>query len=219
MIGNKFYPTSKKLINKMLEGIDLSMVSSILDPSAGKGDIVEILRKREEESYNRLNSDIDCIEMGRDLRSVLEGRGFHVVADDFFQYNTMKEYDLIITNPPFSNSSSHLMKPLDLQERNGGVVVCLLNAETLKNPYTDEKKVLKQRLEDSHARIEFLPDAFVDAERKNGVEVALMKEMSLEEKAVIDDLQGKEEYSKVFVNLDDYLFSTSHLNLLESSEE
>lgn len=58
------------------------------------------------------------------------------------QYSTMKEYDLIIMNPPFSNGNSRLWKALDLQERNGGAVICLLNAETLKNPYTKYSKVV-----------------------------------------------------------------------------
>lgn len=131
MVGNEFYPTPKSLINKMLEGTDLSMVVSVLEPSAGKGDIVEVLKEREKNHGWKL--DIDCIEMDRDLRSVLQGRSFRVVAGDFLSYNTMKEYDLIIMNPPFSNGSSHLLKALDLQERNGGAVICLLNAETLKH--------------------------------------------------------------------------------------
>lgn len=42
--------------------------------------------------------------------------------------------------------------------------------------------------------------------------------MTSEEKAVIDDFEGEKEYSKVFANPEYYLFSTSNLNLLESSE-
>lgn len=69
MVGNEFYPTAKSLINKMLEETDLSMVFSILEPSAGKGDIVEVLKERND---NRLKFDIDCIKIDRDLRSVLQ---------------------------------------------------------------------------------------------------------------------------------------------------
>lgn len=47
-MGNEFYPTPKNLIDKMLKGTDLSMISSVLEPSAGKGDIVEVLRERRE---------------------------------------------------------------------------------------------------------------------------------------------------------------------------
>ena len=178
MLNSEFYPTPKKLIDKMLEGTDLSMVFSVLEPSAGKGDIVEVLDKLQGSygrNYERLKFDIDCIELDRDLRSVLEGKEFRVVASDFLKYSTIKEYDLIIMNPPFSTGSSHLQKALDLQERNGGAVICLLNAETLKNPYTNERKALKQRLEDYDASIEFVEDAFIDAERKTNVEVALVK--------------------------------------------
>lgn len=197
MVGNEFYPTPKSLINKMLEGTDLSMVFSVLEPSAGKGDIVEVLKERND---NRLKFDIDCIEMDRDLRSVLQGRGFRVVAGDFLQYNTMKEYDLIIMNPPFSNGSSHLLKALDLQERNGGAVICLLNAETLRNTYMKERKVLKQRLKDYNARIEFLPDAFVDAERKTKVEVALVKVLLPKperQSVILERLKKAEEQEEV----------------------
>jgi len=37
----------------------------------------------------------------------------------------MKEYSLIILNPPFSNGCKHLLKALEMQQRNGGAVVCL----------------------------------------------------------------------------------------------
>ena len=94
MVSSEFYPTPKKLIDKMLEGTDLSMVFSILEPSAGKGDIVEALDQMQGHNYGRnytrLKFDIDCIEVDRDLRSVLEGKEFRVVASNFLQYSTMK---------------------------------------------------------------------------------------------------------------------------------
>ena len=43
-----FYPTPQNLIDKMLCGLDFSMIKSILEPSAGKGNIVEALKKKEE---------------------------------------------------------------------------------------------------------------------------------------------------------------------------
>lgn len=43
-----FYPTPQNLIDKMLCDIDFSMIKSILEPSAGKGDIVEALNKKAE---------------------------------------------------------------------------------------------------------------------------------------------------------------------------
>ena len=43
-IDNKdFYPTPDDVICKMLENIDTSLYSSILEPSAGKGNIIKSL--------------------------------------------------------------------------------------------------------------------------------------------------------------------------------
>ncbi len=87
----------------------------------------------------------------------------------------MKEYSLIIMNPPFSNGCKHLLKALEMQERNGGAVVCLLNAETLKNPCTNDRVDLQRKLTEYNAKIEFIQDSFLDAERKTAVEIALIK--------------------------------------------
>lgn len=173
-----FYPTPETIINKMLCDIDFRMIQSILEPSAGSGNIVEAIKKKEKfysSTYNKVNYDIDCIEADQNLQSILKGKNFRVVYNDFLTYDTMKEYDLIIMNPPFSNGCKHLLKALEMQQRNGGAIVCLLNAETLKNPYTNDRQYLQRKLTEYNAKVEFIQDAFMDAERKTAVEIALVK--------------------------------------------
>ena len=180
MLPKDFYPTPQNLIDKMLSDLDFTMIRDILEPSAGKGDIVEEL-KNKAETHNKywgnkeFKFDIDCIEVDQNLQHILKGKNFRVVYNDFLTYNTMKEYDLIIMNPPFSNGCKHLLKALEMQHRNGGAVVCLLNAETLKNPCTNDRQDLQRKLTEYNARIEFIQDAFQDAERKTAVEIALIK--------------------------------------------
>lgn len=179
-IDNKdFYPTPQNLIDKMLSDIDFSMVHTILEPSAGKGNIVDKLKKIEEVKnkyyFKNINLDIDCIEADQNLRTILKSKNYRVVYNDFLTYNTMKTYDLIIMNPPFSNGCKHLLKALKMQEKTGGSVICLLNSETLKNPYTNERKQLLQLLKEYEANIQYLQDAFLEAERKTKVEIALIK--------------------------------------------
>lgn len=175
-----FYPTPKNLIDKMLCDLDFSVIKSILEPSAGKGDIVEALKKKEG-NHNKYYGkqyyqfDIDCIEADQNLQHILKGKNFRVVYNDFLTYSTMKEYDLIIMNPPFSNGCKHLLKALEMQQRNGGAVVCLLNAETLKNLCTNDRQDLQRKLTEYNAKIEYIQDAFLDAERKTAVEIALVK--------------------------------------------
>lgn len=180
MLPKDYYPTPQNIIDKMLLDLDFTMIKSILEPSAGKGDIVEALKKKEG-NHNKFYGkqyyqfDIDCIEADQNLQHILKGKNFRVVYNDFLAYNTMKEYQLIIMNPPFSNGCKHLLKALEMQKRNGGAIVCLLNAETLKNPCTNDRLDLQRKLTEYNAKIEYIQDAFLDAERKTAVEIALVK--------------------------------------------
>lgn len=173
-----FYPTPKHLAKKMFFSLDFTMINSILEPSAGKGNLIEPIKEQERilsDRWNKFNFDIDCIEMDSDLQHILQGKGYRLVHDDFLTYETMKEYDLIVMNPPFSNGCKHLLKALDMQKRNGGAIVCLLNAETLKNQCSNERITLARALERYEASIEYFQDAFTGAERTANVEVALIK--------------------------------------------
>ncbi|MBQ7646990.1 MAG: hypothetical protein IJS94_06960, partial [Clostridia bacterium] len=67
-----FYPTPPALINKMLEGIDWKYVETILEPSAGKGDILRQIALKEATTLYRGNRfDVDCIEIDPYLRQIL----------------------------------------------------------------------------------------------------------------------------------------------------
>lgn len=161
----EFYPTPKELLERM--NFKFYTIKTVLEPSAGKGDIADYVR-------GKCDADIDCIEIDPNLRHILTGKGYPVVHDDFLTYEGRKQYDLIIMNPPFSNGDEHLLKALELMER-GGNIVCILNAETIRNPFSNKRKVLVQKLSEYNADIEYVKDAFKDAERKTDVEVALIK--------------------------------------------
>lgn len=194
-----FYPTPEAIINKMLCDIDFKMIHSILEPSAGKGNIVEAIKKKET-NYNKFSFDIDCIEADQNLQSILKGKNFRVVYNDFLTYDTMKEYDLIVMNPPFSNGCKHLLKALEMQQRNGGAIVCLLNAETLKNPCTNDRQYLQRKLTEYNAKVEFIQDAFIDAERKTAVEIALIKVQLPEvqrQSFILDGLQKAQQQKEI----------------------
>lgn len=206
-----FYPTPEAIINKMLYDIDFRMIQSILEPSAGSGNIVEAIKKKEKfysSAYNKVNYDIDCIEADQNLQHILKGKNFRVVYNDFLTYDTMKEYDLIVMNPPFSNGCKHLLKALEMQQRNGGAVVCLLNAETLKNPCTNDRQYLQRKLTEYNAKVEFIQDAFMDAERKTAVEIALIKVKLPDvqrDSFILDELRKAQEQREVEENDSYYL--------------
>lgn len=176
---NTFYPTPQALADKMLAGIDFDYVQSVLEPSAGKGDLAEAVLKKWSASYRHWQNkkapwDLDCIEADPNLRFILKGKGLRVVGDDFFTHQTYKRYSLIVMNPPFDRGAEHLLKALEVQ-KNGGTVICLLNAETILNPRTNTRDLLARKLKQYEASIDYIDDAFKNAERSTHVRIALVK--------------------------------------------
>ena len=180
---SEFYPTPEYVIDKMLRGIKWEFINTVLEPSAGKGDIVQAVSQSYKNSYATINRetkiDIDCIEIDGNLRAILKDKKFdgakvRIVHDNFLDYRGFKHYDLIIMNPPFSEGAKHLLKAIDMQKHGGGIV-CLLNAETIRNPYTKIRKELVKKLSERNAEIEYMSGAFERAERKTSVEIAIIK--------------------------------------------
>ena len=178
--NSDFYPTPSKLAGEMLSKIkwfnnsNVRQIRTVLEPSAGKGDLIDAFRACAKKNVRYSEEiSIDCIENDRNLQYLLRGKGEHLVHDDFLTFDSRKRYDLILMNPPFSQGDKHLLKAIELQ-RNGGQIICLLNAETIRNTYTNTRHLLAQKLRLLHADISFVQGAFTAAERKTGVEIALI---------------------------------------------
>lgn len=188
-----FYPTPQALISRMLDDIPYRSMQYFLEPSAGKGNILDYLRIMTKS--NHPDAEFDCIEIDEELQHILRGKEYRVIADDFLQFHTHKRYDLIIANFPFSSGSKHLDQALNLLASNGGWLVCLVNAETIRNPRTMLEMSLVRSLEAFNASIEYIENAFADSERKTGVEVALIKvehKIDLQESLILNTLKRGE---------------------------
>lgn len=168
-----FYPTPKSLLDKIFSGVKWRNIQEVLEPSAGMGDIADYIRDAGRNCNSFLT--VDCIEIDPELRNILKGKNHHVVHDDFLTFHTYKQYDLIVMNPPFSEGDKHLLKALEIMEEAGGDIVCILNAETLRNPYTNVRKDLARKLEDVDAAIEYMTGQFENAVRRTSVEIAVIK--------------------------------------------
>lgn len=184
---DNFYPTPEAVAERLLNDVDWRKIESVLEPSAGKGDLAHYCAGKlfysryhypahDEHDWNRAirESDIDCIEIDPSLRNILEGNGYRIVHDDFLTYETQKRYHLCVMNPPFDNGAAHLLKALELMQR-GGIICCILNAETLRNAYTFQRQELVAKLAGYNTQIEYVSDAFTDAERATDVEIALVR--------------------------------------------
>lgn len=187
-----FYPTPPDLAWKMLHGVfpiihGRTAYSNfpILEPSAGSGALAREIEKQcgiyrnkngqipETAKNERKELDLDCIELSADFRAILKNDGFRVVHDDFLTFRPCKKYKAIVMNPPFSDGAAHLTKALEIMQ-DGGKIRCILNAETIRNPCTNERKALVQTLKEAGAKIEYITDAFKNAARKTDVEIAFI---------------------------------------------
>ena len=203
MFDPEFYPTPLPVVKQMIkpyviqskkEGSFLKRLR-VLEPSAGKGDIFKGITKatvpyefeRDEEGnryelkpgeeptddgYDLKNWKIHCIEKNPQLRELLKQQGYKIVATDFLSYKPDIIYDLILMNPPFSNGDEHLLHAWEILDK--GDVVCLLNKETIDNPFSEKRKLLLRIIE-QYGSVEYLGQAFQTAERKTNVEVALVR--------------------------------------------
>ena len=200
MFDPEFFPTPREVIRKMIEPyIEFHVPGrpymrfkrslfgdspEILDPSAGKGDILDVLTDlRTEDRFGNkthwhgdsgVTKDRSCyaIEPNPDLQQILQGKGYRVIDTDFLSHRPAYSYDLIIMNPPFSTGDQHLLKAWDILE--SGHIVCLLNAETIRNPYTRNRELLARIIEES-GEVEFIGQAFAKAERPTDVDVAIVR--------------------------------------------
>ena len=103
-----FYPTPEEMAIRMLDKIDFRRVYSVLEPSAGKGDLLmEILKRmnRKFQNYDTSAWWIDTIEIDPNLRSILSHRftdaGIREYAPELFQKLDQMEYHRreVLNNP------------------------------------------------------------------------------------------------------------------------
>ncbi|MEE0137690.1 hypothetical protein, partial [Fusobacterium ulcerans] len=172
-----FYPTPEELIKLMDSKIEKTKYQKdldILEPSARRRDIANYLKKSTYWENGFSANTLDCIEINENLQKILNGKGHTLIFDDFLNFNTNKIYDLIVMNPPFNKGDQHLLKAMELMKGTGGQIICILNAETIKNPYSLYRQDLKNKLEKYEAEIEYHQEIFKNADRETNVEIALI---------------------------------------------
>ncbi len=74
-IGNDFFPTPKETAQRMVAEAGIEPGMKVLEPSAGNGNIAEVIRDA------GVNPDV--VEQSSKLREILEAKGFNIVGQDF----------------------------------------------------------------------------------------------------------------------------------------
>ncbi len=214
-----FFPTPKALQRMMLSKIEWSKVQTCLEPSAGGGDLVEGIMKQFEYTQRYRGTkkyDVDLIEIDTNLIHILKGKGYRVVADDFLHFQTYKSYDCIVANFPFSQGDRHALHAIKLAENQmkSCQLVFLINGETLKNPYSNSRKELIQKLDEYNANVEFIQNAFTNADRKTDVETAIVH-MSVKKvphnSVILERLKQEEIHSDSNIHNNNYLIDSDFI--------
>lgn len=162
-----FFPTPKTIVEDMLDEADIQPGEKVLEPSAGKGNIADVIR----ETYP--DNTLDVVELNASLNELLSEKGYNVVGNNFLK--TSGKYDKIIMNPPFEKGQDidHIKHAYSLLN-DGGRVVCIMSEGTF---YRSDKKAVAFRewLENVGGISEKLPDgAFKNAERSTGVNTRMV---------------------------------------------
>lgn len=89
-----FYATPPETIRSFLANFDgISSSDRILEPSAGNGQIIKVLRE------NGYDNRIDAVELRPEERATLEALADNVTIGSFFDYDPDCGYDVIICRP------------------------------------------------------------------------------------------------------------------------
>lgn len=165
MLNKDFYPTPKSVVDLMISGVDYQN-KILLDPSAGKGDILDVVDTgREKYSF----------EVESALKGILKSKGYIAIGDDFLQATKedISHIDLIIMNPPFSADDKHILHAWNIAP-SGCEIVALCNYETINNAYSRDRRVLSSVIDDNGS-VENIGDVFSKAERTTSVNIGLIR--------------------------------------------
>lgn len=165
MFNKDFYPTPKNIIELMLQDIDI-LNNNFLEPSAGKGDIVNYLNERGAKQ-------VVAFEKNKDLQKILSGKA-KLLGDDFLECTAeqVSHINYIVMNPPFSADEKHIIHAYEVAPE-GCEIIALCNSDTLRKRFSRDRKSLFSLVED-YGNEESLGSVFSQAERKTNIEVSLV---------------------------------------------
>jgi hypothetical protein len=166
-----FFPTPPDLIEHLLELAELDRDDSILEPSAGKGDILDAISKK----FEGVELDLSAIEINPSLQKILELKGYELIGTNFLTYNTGEKFNKIVMNPPFENGQDidHVTQALKLLTPGGRVVAIMSEGVFFRSFKKD--KAFRILLQEMNAYIsQPIKEAFKQGFKSTGVTVRIV---------------------------------------------
>ena len=113
--GVDFFPTPRAKAQEIVDRADIQPGMKVLEPSAGTGNLAEVMREA--------GAEVEVAEISPRHRELLEAKGFDIVEHDFMDMES-GQYDRIVMNPPFSKNQDieHVEKAYELLKPGGKLV-------------------------------------------------------------------------------------------------
>ena len=193
MFNPDFYPTPPEVAALMLDPLDLRG-KVVLEPSAGKGDLVR-------ECINRGAVEVMWCESEPELRSILANiRSATMIQGwpDCLQLEAadVSHIDLICMNPPFSADERHILHAWEIAPP-GCEIVALCNWNTIDGYRRGLQRQLAHLIE-AYGSSENLGECFADAERPTRVSVGMVRLTKPGQR-----VSGADEFDGFFLGPDD----------------
>ena len=119
-VESDFYSTPKSCIQNFLNHYG-NIHGTVLEPSAGNGNIVDIIKKNG-------NSHVTSLELRKEESDNLKQLSDEVVIGDFLEYKSDKDLDYIIGNPPYSLAQEFMEKCFEIANENTVIIMLLRTA-------------------------------------------------------------------------------------------
>lgn len=155
----QFYETPKELVKRMIDLAELKKGMFVLEPSAGKGAILNGLFEWEKEIGIMESLNVTANDIQKDFYEVWYEDVECACNFDFLEYDDsdIQEYDRVIMNPPFTKRQdiahvNHAWKLL----KSGGRLVAVMSAGV---KFREDKLTKEFReLVEKHGRFEEVPE-------------------------------------------------------------
>lgn len=188
--GIDFYPTPTDVVEHMLMNADVAG-KIILEPSAGSGNIVDVLNAR-------LAKEVIACEIDSKLRKVLSGK-CNVIACDFLSLTSedVSHIDMIVMNPPFSRAEEHILHAYDIAP-DGCHIISLCNHDMINRHRSfSTKRVQIMELISKYGFSDDFGECFDRAERRTDCRIGCIN--------IFKPKQGDSEFDDFFFDeSDDY---------------
>ena len=173
ILNRDFYPTPPPLVRKLIECVGYPDTERrqpyVLDPAAGSGVILDAIQARFEDRYHPPH--LYACEIEPELATLLEGKGYPVLASDFLQYQPVIRFDFILMNPPFSQAAKFIIHAFEILPE-GGTLVSVLPKSIEKQTNAFEFQAM--RLIADHGQVEDVGKPFAQGAERRTAEPCIL---------------------------------------------